>query len=133
LLLCISLKKTKILCSLLFFNTEFIEGLILGRTAAEKFKYSEIIQIFRKNPKIPVYSFDILKNPFRKILLIFPKNPKIPLIFPKILNIPKNPQKSSKFSKILKKPQNSQKSSKFPKILKIPKNPQKSQKSSKIH
>jgi hypothetical protein len=93
----------------------------LGRAAAEKSKYSEKIQIFRKNPKIPVYSFNILNNPFRKILVIFPKNPQ---------NSQK-PQKSSKFPKILKNPQNltirkfhyySQKSSKN---LKIPKKPQK--------
>jgi hypothetical protein len=100
--------------------------LILGRTAAEKSKYSEIIQIFRKNPKIPVYSFDILNNPFRKILLIFPKKSE------NSTYIPKNPQYSLKSSKILKILENPQKSSKFPKILKIPKNSQNSQKSSKI-
>jgi hypothetical protein len=45
------------------------------------------IQIFRKNPKIP-------------LTFSMPKNPKIPLIFPKILNILKNPQNSQKSSKI---------------------------------
>jgi hypothetical protein len=78
------------------------EGLILGRTAAEKSKYS------LKFRYIPL-KFSIIQK-FRKILVIFPKNPKIPLIFPKILNIPENPQKSSK---ILNNPQYSQKSQLF--------------------